>query len=84
MVARVPSLHFRFSLTNPDILRKIKNGISRKGETRRNTTTVAVASLTPGSVKFFLCLPETGGDAYDARGTDCSRDLYTVADRIHQ
>ena len=40
-------------MTKETFFRKIKNGLSREGKSRRNTITVAVASLNPGSVNFF-------------------------------
>ena len=48
-----PQKSHRLFLTKETFFRKIKNGLSREGKSRRNTITVAVASLNPGSVNFF-------------------------------
>ena len=54
---------FVFSLTKHDFFRKIKNGISRKGETRRDTITVAAAPRLQGR------RAETAGEIFFMGGT---------------
>ena len=78
------SFFFFPSVALDSIIHQIKNGLSREGKSRRNTITVAVASLNPGSVNFSFRLPETGGgaDVHNAHRASSSFDLCTSAGRI--
>ena len=78
------SFFFFPSVALDSIIHQIKNGLSREGKSRRNTITVAVASLNPGSVNFSFRLPETGGgaDVHNAHRASGSFDLCTSAGRI--